>query len=171
MRRFAMLLLAMSVFGGLALVSQARADDKPDGPPPKQDGSGPGGPGGQGGPGGPSGGRPPGGVHIIPRFAEEKLNLTDDQKKQVADLEKEVKEKLAKILTPEQMKILAEARPPRGGPGGGQGGPGGGQGGPGGRGGPGGPGGGGQGGPGGSAPGGAGNTDTQTQRPAPPSPN
>ena len=162
MRRFAMLILAMSVFSGMALASAARADDKPDGPPPKQDGAGAGGAGGQGGPGG--GGRPPGGIHLIPRFAEEKLNLTDDQKKQVADLEKEVKEKLAKILTPDQMKTLAEARPPRG-PGGGQGGPGGGQGGP---------GGGGQGGPGGTgrtAPGGAGSSDTQTQRPPPPSAN
>ena len=167
MRRFAMLMVATSVFCGMALLSQARADDKPDGPPPKQDGAAPGG-GGQGGPGGPGGGppgRPPGGVHVIPRFAEEKMNLTDDQKKQIADLEKEVKEKLAKILTPEQMKTLEEARPPR--PGGGQGGPGGGQGGPG--------GGqgtqGGRGGPGGSAPGSSGNTNSQTQRPQPPASN
>ena len=158
MRRIPMFLLAMSVFCGLALVGRASADDKPEAPPPpKQDGNGPGGPNGAGGPAG----RPPGGVHVIPRFAEEKMNLTDDQKKQIADLEKEVKEKLAKILTPEQMTILEQARPPRGGPGGpggGQGGPGGGQGGPGG-------GQGGRGGPGGSAPSGAGSTDNPTQRP------
>jgi hypothetical protein len=52
---------------------------------------------------------------------EEKLNLTQDQRKQVADLEKETKAKLDKILTTEQKKILAETRPPRpgqGGPGG-----------------------------------------------------
>jgi Spy/CpxP family protein refolding chaperone len=144
MRRIPMFMLAMAVFCGLALVARAGADDKPDAPPPpKQDGGGP--------------GRPPGGVHVIPRFAEDKMNLTDDQKKQVADLENEVKEKLAKILTPEQMKILEEARPPRG-PGGGQGGPGGGQGGAGG-------GQGGRGGAGGSAPNHAGSTDGQPQRP------
>ena len=57
----------------------------------------------------------------------EKLNLTEDQQKEVADLEKETKAKLAKILTPEQMKTLETARPP--GRGQGQGGPGGAQGG------------------------------------------
>jgi Spy/CpxP family protein refolding chaperone len=52
--------------------------------------------------------------------------LTDDQKKQVAALEAEVKAKLEKILTPEQLKQLKQMRPPGrpGGPGG-QGGPGG----------------------------------------------
>jgi hypothetical protein len=67
-------------------------------------------------------------MHLIPPFVQDKLELTDDQKKQIADLEQEVKAKLSKILTPEQMKTLEEARPPRrGGPGGGQGqGPGGG---------------------------------------------
>ncbi|MCY2923950.1 MAG: hypothetical protein NT031_00660, partial [Planctomycetota bacterium] len=67
--------------------------------------------------------------HVIPPFAVEKLNLTDDQKKQLEDLSKEVIAKLEKILTPEQMKILHDARPPRPdrGPGdqGGQGGKGG----------------------------------------------
>jgi Spy/CpxP family protein refolding chaperone len=55
----------------------------------------------------------------------QKLNLTDDQKKQVADLEAEVKVKMEKILTPEQLQQLAQMRPPRppGGPGGPGGGP------------------------------------------------
>jgi hypothetical protein len=63
----------------------------------------------------------------------EKLNLTDDQRKQLEELAKETKAKLDKILTPEQQKILRDTRPPRpnqGGPGGqgkhgggGQGGP------------------------------------------------
>src|SRR5258708_3275375 len=109
------MILAVGLFAGLAF---AAPDDNPNGnPPPPQGGNGGpgGGPGGAGrGPGGQGGG-----VHLIPRFAEEKLNLTDDQKKQVADLESEIKAKLEKILTPEQMKTLAEARPPRrGGPGG-----------------------------------------------------
>ena len=113
------------------------------------------GPGGGGG----FGGGPPGGFHLIPRFAEDQLNLSDDQRKQIAELEAQTKAKLAKILTADQMKTLEQARPPRGGPGGGGpagGGPGGG--GPGG-GGPGGVGGGGGFGPGGppGGPGGPGN--------------
>ncbi len=72
------------------------------------------------------GGRGQAGFHLIPRFAEQQMDLTDDQKQQVADLEKETKTKLAAILSADQMKILNTARPPRpgqgGGPGGGQGG-------------------------------------------------
>lgn len=78
------------------------------------------------------------------------MKLTDDQKKQLEELAKETKAKLEKILTPDQMKILHEARPPH---------PMGGQGGRGGRGGS----GSGQGGPGGGAPGGQG---TSGGRPA-----
>ncbi len=79
--------------------------------------------------------RPQAGFHLIPRFAEQQLDLTDDQKQQISDLEKETKAKLAKILTADQMKTLSSAHPPHpdhGGPGGDQGGPGGDQGGPGG---------------------------------------
>ena len=95
-------------------------------PPPPEAGA-------QGGPGrGPGG---PGGFHLLPPRAQEQLNLTDDQKKQVAALEAEVKAKIEKILTPDQLKQLKDMRPPQrpGGPGGfgGRGGPGG-QGGPGG---------------------------------------
>jgi hypothetical protein len=86
----------------------------------------------------PDGGPRIGFPHLIPPFAAEKMKLTDDQRKQLDDLAKEVKARLDKILTPEQMKILEEARPPHpdmgpggpGGPGGRpNGGPGGGQGG------------------------------------------
>ena len=83
----------------------------------------------QGGPGG--GGRgqgPGGGFHILPPRAMEQLNLTDDQKKQLTDLETEVKAKIEKILTPDQLEKMKTMRPPmrQGGPGaGGQGGPGG----------------------------------------------
>jgi Spy/CpxP family protein refolding chaperone len=105
-------------------------------------GGGPGGPGGQGGPGrggpggggpgGPGGGFGPGGPpkpgQILPPFAQETLKLTDEQKKQLADLQKDVDAKLAKILTDEQKKQLQEMRPmgpggPGGGPGRGSGGP------------------------------------------------
>ena len=85
--------------------------------------------------------------HLIPPFAAERMKLTEEQRKQIKQLANETKAKLDSILTPEQRKILQEARPPR--PGQGPGGPGGpadrrgGPGGPGGRpGGPGGPGGG-----------------------------
>jgi len=159
MTRFMQLTLALALTGSV-LAGRSFSADKPAGPGHKQDGGGgPGGPGGGGpggGPGGPGG--PGGGAHLIPRFAEEKLNLSEDQRREIADLEREMKDKLAKILTPDQMKTLEEARPPQrgqGGPGGGgQGGPGGGgQSGPGG-GGPGGPGAGGPGGPGGGGGGG-----------------
>jgi hypothetical protein len=45
------------------------------------------------------------------------LKLTDEQLRQIADLEKETKAKLDKILTDEQKKILEESRPPRPGQG------------------------------------------------------
>jgi len=60
-------------------------------------------------------------VHILPPGADQRLNLTDDQKKQIADLESDVKTKLEKILTPDQLAQLKKMRPPRGqggGPGG-----------------------------------------------------
>ena len=71
----------------------------------------------------PPGGPP--GPHVLPRGAQEKLKLTADQQKQVADLDAEVKTKLEKILTSEQLQQLKQMRPPQGqrGPGG-QGGPG-----------------------------------------------
>ena len=100
---------------------------------------------------------PRGGFHLLPPGAEQRLNLTDDQKTQIAALEADTKAKLEKILTPDQMKQLAKMHPPRGR--GGPGGSGGGQeGGPGGSGGPGGD----QGGPG---PGAGSPGDNQQQPP------
>jgi hypothetical protein len=102
------------------------------------------GPGGRGGPGGP-GGRGPGGPPqlgvLMPDFVQETLKMTDEQKKKLAELQKETDAKIEKILTDEQKKQYKDMKdnPGRGGPGGR---------GPGGRGGPGGPGGpGGSGGP------------------------
>ena len=103
-------------------------------------GRGPGGDGGEGGgqpgrrgPGGPGGaGGPPQPGQIMPAFVQERLNLTDDQKSQLKDLQKNVDDKLGTILTSEQKKQLKDMQN-EGGPGvrGGRG-----RGGPGGRGGP-----------------------------------
>ncbi len=69
-------------------------DGPPDGPPP-------GGPGGFGGP-------PPRG-QIFPSFLQDELNLQADQRKQLASLQSEVDEKLAKILTEDQRNQLKSA--------------------------------------------------------------
>ena len=95
---------------------------------------GPGGPGGPGGKGGDKGGKGgPGGKggfgggaqpgQILSPFAQEALNLTADQKKQVESLQKEVDERLAKILTDAQQAQLKEMQEsgfggPKGPPGG-----------------------------------------------------
>jgi len=94
----------------------------PDNPPAATEGS----PDGTQPPAGPpkdGGGPGHGGFHVLPPHARELLKLTDDQQKQIAALEAEVKEKMEKILTPEQLEQLKKMRPPHPG---GQGGPGGG---------------------------------------------
>jgi hypothetical protein len=87
-----------------------------------QGGGGPGGAGG--GPGG-RGGPQPG--QVLPSFLQDQVNLTDAQKRQVADLQKDVDATLDKILTNEQKARLKEMRDRgpggRGGPGGPSGGP------------------------------------------------
>ena len=59
-------------------------------------------------------GRPgrPGGFHLLPPRAAEQLNLTADQEKQIAALEKDTRAKLEKILTKEQLEQLKQMRPP-----------------------------------------------------------
>src|ERR1035438_5928593 len=108
------IILALALGASTCLLTAQDSNQPPDGQRP---------PGREGGPGGPGG---QGGFHLLPPRAQEHLNLTDDQKKQVAALEAEVKAKLEKILTPEQLDQLKQMRPPGrpGGPGG-QGGPGG----------------------------------------------
>lgn len=133
------ILLALALGTSTCLLTAQDGNQAPDGqrPPPREGGAGgPGGPG-QGGPGG------QGGFHLLPPRAMEQLNLTAEQQKKLTALEAELKAKLEKILTPEQMQQLKQMRPPQrqGGPGG-PGGQGGFGGGPGGQGGPGGPGGG-----------------------------
>jgi hypothetical protein len=57
---------------------------------------------------------------------QDQLNLTDAQKKQIADLQKDVDSQLNSILSDEQKARLKEMRDRGpGGPGGGRGGPGG----------------------------------------------
>jgi Spy/CpxP family protein refolding chaperone len=107
------ILLALALGASTCLLIAQDSNQGPDNQPP---------PGRQGGPGGPGGGagHGPGGFHLLPPRAHEQLNLTADQEKQVAALEAEVKAKLEKILTPDQLKQLKQMRPPRrqGGPGG-----------------------------------------------------
>ena len=131
----------------------------PGGGGPGGGGPGGGGPGGGGPGGGPPGGGfgggmafgPPAAGTILPAFVQTMLNLTDEQKKSLDEVQKHVDTELAKLLTEKQMKDLKNPAPFGGGFGGG--GPGGG--GPGG-GGPGGGGGAFRGGPGGGGPGGGG---------------
>jgi Spy/CpxP family protein refolding chaperone len=63
---------------------------------------------------------------VMPPFVRDKLELTKEQEKQLADLDREVRAKLKKILTPEQHKQMEEAlrRGPGGPPGRGPGRPG-----------------------------------------------
>src|SRR5437879_617309 len=128
-RRAYLLAFCLGLMAAVMVCRTAPAEDRPgagNNPPPPQDRGGPGGPGG----GGPRGrGGPPQGFHLLPPFAMEQLELSDDQKQQIATLEKETREKLNKILSADQQKKLDELRPPprpggRGGPGG-AGGPGG----------------------------------------------
>jgi hypothetical protein len=87
--------------------------------------------GGKGGKGGGAGGPPRFELgQVLPTAAHKALELTDDQEKEVAKLEAEVKDRLSKILTADQVKKLKEmpagGRGGRGGRGpGGPGGPGG----------------------------------------------
>jgi EF hand len=113
-----------------ALAAREQEDDRggprgfggPGGPPP--DGEGPGGPP-PGGPGGPRMG-PPGRLgDVLPQMAQQRLNLTTKQQKQVAELQQEVDAKLSEILTAEQRTQFKQMRErgPGGGPPFGRGGP------------------------------------------------
>jgi hypothetical protein len=69
----------------------------------------------RGGPGGQSG------FHLLPPLAQEQLNLTANEQRQLAALEAEVKARLGNILTPDQLQRLNQVQPPQrqGGPRGG----------------------------------------------------
>lgn len=106
----------------------AQEPPKKDGPPQKEGEKGKGG-FGRGKEGNPGGGfgrfeRPKPGT-VLTSATQDQLKMTAEQKKEIADLQKMVDEKLAKILTEAQAKQLKEMgeRGPgfggRGGPGGG----------------------------------------------------
>jgi hypothetical protein len=121
------LLLAAGLAAALSFAPLAHAADPAAAPPPR-DAAGP-------ADGGPPDGAPPqdappprpGGFHLLPPHAAEKLKFTADQRKELTDLEGEVRAKLDKILTSEQKQQLEQMRPPPprrdapGGPGAGDG--------------------------------------------------
>lgn len=84
-----------------------------EGPPPRLNGDFPTPPLPPSPPGLPHGRFEPG--RIMPQEVRDRLDLTDEQDQQVDQLEKEVKDKLMKILTTEQKKKLRDMR--RQGPG------------------------------------------------------
>src|SRR5206468_12980128 len=61
-----------------------------------------------GGPGGFGGPPPPG--QVLNPFLQERLNMTPEQKKHLEELQKEVDERLGKIITEEQKKQLKDMR-------------------------------------------------------------
>lgn len=154
------ILARMALCGGL-FAATAFAFAQQPGQPGGGGGKGGKGGGDKGGKGGPGGGGFPGGFGgggfgppplgtLLPGPVADQLKMTDDQKKKVAELQKDIDAKLEKLLTADQLKQFKEMKergPGRGGfpgggfpggPGGFPGGPGGPGGGPGGRGGPGG---------------------------------
>ncbi len=113
---------AMVLFAALAtLVSSTAVSQPPPAkegkmPPGKEGKGGKGGPGGdrggKGGPGGERGGPPRFELgQILPPFVMEELELTPEQTKEIAAMQKDLKAKLEKLLTPEQLKKLETARP------------------------------------------------------------
>jgi hypothetical protein len=95
--------LALSV-SAFSLMAQDQGGPPPgsSGGPPQREGR----PGGRGG------------FHLFPPHVRAQLNLTADQEQQITALEAETKAKLAQILTPQQLQVLKQMRPPRMGPGG-----------------------------------------------------
>jgi EF hand len=61
-----------------------------------------------GGPGGPRMGAPPRPGEILPRMVRQRLQLSEKQEKEIAELQKEVDSKLEQILTGEQRTKLKE---------------------------------------------------------------
>ena len=90
-----------AVGGDKVFITAAFSDKEPAAPR----GGGFGGPGG-GGPGGFGGPPQPG--QILPAFLRDRLNLTAEQKKQLEKSQKDVDEKVGKVLTDEQKKQLQQ---------------------------------------------------------------
>lgn len=119
MFRWSMLLMMAGGWLGMALLCPAQppGEGDPGGAPrvekgPKGD-KGPKGGGKFGGPKGKAKGFQLG--TVLPPHIREQLQLTEEQASAIRELEKEAKGRLDKILTPEQIQIIREARPPMGG--------------------------------------------------------
>src|SRR4051794_33752958 len=52
-------------------------------------------------------------VHVFPPDVRDSLKLTEEQDKQIDDLEHEVRGRIDKILTAQQRRVLSESRPRR----------------------------------------------------------
>jgi Spy/CpxP family protein refolding chaperone len=104
------LVLTLALSASTCLLTAQEGNPPPEGQRP---------PGAEGGPGGPGGLGERRGPQLMPPRVAEQLNLTAEQKEQVAKLEAEVKAKMEKILTPEQLQQMKQIRPPmaQGGPG------------------------------------------------------
>jgi len=126
----------MRIFAAVMFVSATLAVASLSTAQPPEGGKGGGGQGGKGG-AGMKGGFGPAIGQVMPAFIQDQLKLTDAQKKELEELQKDVDTKINKLLTDDQKKTYKELKdrgPGRGpggfgGQGGGKGGPGGGQGG------------------------------------------
>ncbi|MFO0809151.1 MAG: hypothetical protein U0746_11040 [Gemmataceae bacterium] len=108
MKRWPVVVAAVAVFGMFAMTAASQPPDgKEKGQPPGEKGFGR-------GKGDGKGGRRPRFElgQLLPPFARDQLQLSDDQQKQLDALEKEVKEKLSKILTADQMRMIENMSPP-----------------------------------------------------------
>jgi Spy/CpxP family protein refolding chaperone len=119
-----LLAVALALSGTVAL---AQPPEKPKQDPPKEGEKqperpvrGPGGEGGRGGFGGGRGGFTPSKPGtVLPPFMVEQLKLTDEQKKKLEELQKDVDKQIEKLLTEDQKKAFKEIADR--GPGGGRG--------------------------------------------------
>ncbi len=127
MFRMAMLLMVagglttMALWGPAQPPGEGGPGEDQKGPPPKgqkgsKEGKGSKGDGKFGGAKGKGKGFQPG--TVIPPHIVEDLDLTEEQSGAIKELEKEVRGRLEKILKPEQIQKIRDARPPMGGPGG-----------------------------------------------------
>ena len=100
-------------------INPVKEDFGGPGGPGGKDGKGPGGKGPDGkgkdgkGPGGkgPGGFGPPQPGELLPSFVQDRLKMSDEQKKQLKDFEDTVAKKLDKILTREQLDEYKDSRP------------------------------------------------------------
>jgi Spy/CpxP family protein refolding chaperone len=104
------LLLTLALSASTCFVTAQPGDPPPEGQRP---------PGAEGDPAGPGGPGERRGPQLLPPRVAEQLDLTAEQREQVAKLDAEVKRKMEKILTPEQLQQMKQIRPPlaQGGPG------------------------------------------------------